>query len=194
MFSEKETLEIQYRGLQLENVEKQIKRFETGFVPLNIVAPATIEHGIKTFDKDEIEDFAKLYDKKKKHKKIVKFIPASGAASRMFKMLFGIMNEYDGSEESYQKIFSKTGLHSAQNFVKEIQKFAFYDDLKNALEKGGFNISELLDKKDYKTILEYLLTEKGLNYGNLPKGLLLFHKYKDGHRHREVVVETGAQD
>ena len=97
---------------------------------------------------------AKLYDKKKKHKKIVKFIPASGAASRMFKMLFGIMNEYDGSEESYQKIFSKTGLHSAQNFVKEIQKFAFYDDLKNALEKGGFNISELLDKKDYKTILE----------------------------------------
>ena len=70
MFSEKETLEIQYRGLQLENVEKQIKRFETGFVPLNIVAPATIEHGIKTFDKDEIEDFAKLYDKKKKHKKI----------------------------------------------------------------------------------------------------------------------------
>lgn len=182
MFSEKETLEIQYRGLQLENVEKQIKRFETGFVPLNIVAPATIEHGIKTFDKDEIEDFAKLYDKKKKHKKIVKFIPASGAASRMFKMLFGIMNEYDGSEESYQKIFSKTGLHSAQNFVKEIQKFAFYDDLKNALEKGGFNISELLDKKDYKTILEYLLTEKGLNYGNLPKGLLLFHKYKDGNR------------
>ena len=111
MFSEKDILEIQFRGLQLEQVEKQIKRFETGFVPLNIVAPATIEHGIKSFDKDKIEDFAKLYDKKKKHKKIVKFIPASGAASRMFKMLFGIMNEYDGSDESYQKIFSKTGLH-----------------------------------------------------------------------------------
>lgn len=182
MFSESNLHEIQFRGLQLEQVEKQIKRFETGFTPLNIVAPATLENGIKHYEDDEIADFAKLYDKKKRHKSIVKFVPASGAASRMFKMLFSLMNEYDGSDESYKKLFSKTGLHSAKNFIDEIQKFAFYEDLSNVLEKAGYTISELIAKKDYKPIFEYLLTDKGLNYGNLPKGLLLFHKYKEENR------------
>ena len=93
MFSEKNLHEIQFRGLQFEQVEKQLKRFETGFVPLNIIAPATLGHGIKHYEDEEIASFAKLYDKKKKHRSILKFIPASGAASRMFKMLFTLMNE-----------------------------------------------------------------------------------------------------
>ena len=182
MFTESNLLEIQNRGLQIDQDEKQLKRFETGFLPLNIVAPTTLERGIKHFTDDEIADFAKLYDKKKKHKQIVKFIPASGAASRMFKMLFGLLNDYDGSEESYKKLFSKDGLHSAKKFIDDIQKFAFYEDLKSALQKDGFDIDELLKTKNYHPIFEYLLTEKGLNYGNLPKGLLLFHKYENENR------------
>lgn len=182
MFTESNLHEIQDRGLQIEQIEKQLKRFETGFQPLNIIAPATLSHGIKHFEDEDIADFAKLYDKKKKHKQIVKFIPASGAASRMFKMLFGLLNEYDGSAESYERLFSKTGLHSAKNFIDEIQKFAFYDDLKSALSKDGFDIDELVKSKNYHPIFEYLLTAKGLNYGNLPKGLLLFHKYSNENR------------
>ncbi len=182
MFSESNLHEIQFHGLSLEQVEKQIKRFETGFSPMNIVSPATLEHGIKKYEEDEIVDFAKLYERKKRHKKVVKFVPASGAASRMFKMLFTLLNEYDGSEESYKKFFTKTGLHSPQNFINEIQKFAFYQDLVAALAKDGFEIESLLAKKDYKPIFEYLLTAKGLNYGNLPKGLLLFHKYASENR------------
>ncbi|MCQ2959971.1 MAG: DUF4301 family protein [Bacteroidales bacterium] len=182
MFSESNLHEIQSRGLQAEQVEKQIKRFENGFEPMNIVAPATLEKGIKHYEEDEIADFAKLYEKKKKKKKIVKFIPASGAASRMFKMLFGLLNEYDGSEESYKNLFTKTGLHSPKNFIENIEKFAFYDELKVALGKDSFDIDELIRTKNYHPIFEYLLTSKGLNYGNLPKGLLLFHKYENENR------------
>ncbi|MCQ2607275.1 MAG: DUF4301 family protein [Bacteroidales bacterium] len=182
MFSESNLHEIQFHGLTLEQVEKQIKRFETGFSPMNIVAPATLECGIKHFEDDEIADFAKLYEKKKRHKKMVKFVPASGAASRMFKMLFTLLNEYDGSEESYNKFFTKTGLHTPKNFIDELPKFAFYEDLVAVLAKDGFDINTLLAKKDYKPILEYLLTAKGLNYGNLPKGLLQFHKYATENR------------
>ena len=182
MFSEKNLHEIQFRGLQFEQVEKQLKRFETGFVPLNIIAPATLGHGIKHYEDEEIASFAKLYDKKKKHRSILKFIPASGAASRMFKMLFTLMNEYDGSEESFKKFFTKSGLHTGQNFIQEIKKFAFYDDLKTALAKDNLDIDELIEKKNYHPIFEYILTDKGLNYGNLPKGLLLFHKYATENR------------
>lgn len=182
MFSAQNLQEIAQRGVQLSQVEKQLKRFETGFNPMNIVAPATLENGIKHFSDKEIEDFAKYYDVQKKNKKIVKFIPASGAASRMFKMLFGLLNEYDGSEDSYKKLFSKTGLHSAKNFIDEIEKFAFYDDLKIALQKDSLDIQQLIKTKNYKPIFEYLLTDKGLNYGNLPKGLLLFHKYEQENR------------
>lgn len=182
MFTQSNLLEIQSRGMQPEQVEKQIKRFQSGFEPMNIIEPATLEHGIKHFSDDEIADFAKYYDKKKKKKSILKFIPASGAASRMFKMLFGLMNEYDGSEESYNKFFSKTGLHSPKKFIEEIQKFAFFEDLKAALAKDELDIDYLIKTRNYKPILEYLLTSKGLNYGNLPKGLLLFHKYQSENR------------
>ena len=105
MFSESNLHEIQFRGMTPEQIEEQLKRFETGFTPLNIVAPAILDKGIKPFDDEEIADFAKLYDKKRKKKSIVNFVPASGAASRMFKMLYGLMSDYDGSDESYKKIF-----------------------------------------------------------------------------------------
>lgn len=182
MFSETQKNEILHRGFSIEQIEKQIKRFESGFAPMNIVAPATTDCGIKKFKQDEIAAFAQKYEQAKGQKSIVKFVPASGAASRMFKMLFGLMNEYDGSNESYTKLFDKDGLYSGKMFFNNIEKFAFYESLDESLKKDGQSIQQLLAQKDYTMILEYLLTEKGLNYGNLPKGLLLFHKYKNENR------------
>ena len=112
MFSESNMHEIQNKGLQVEKVEKQIQRFETGFSAINITAAATIEKGILRCDDKEALKYAKLFDKKKKRKKLVKFVPASGAATRMFKMLFTLLEEYDGTEESYAKHFSEKGLHT----------------------------------------------------------------------------------
>lgn len=182
MFTEAQLLEIQNRGIRPEIVEKQIARFKEGFQPIAITQAATIGKGIMSISKKDIQKYVKIFDKKKKKKKIAKFVPASGAASRMFKMLFTILEEYDGSEESYKKFFSKDTLHSPKYFFDHISDCAFYADLSRVLSENGFDIQKLLDTKDYATIVSYLLTPKGLNYGNLPKGMLLFHAYPDGNR------------
>ena len=182
MFTDSQILEIQNKGLQVEKVEKQIERFKTGFSTINIIAPATLNKGILRYEEKEALKFAKLFDKKKKRRKLVKFVPASGAATRMFKMLFTLLEKYDGSNESYKKLFSEKGLHTPTGFIENITTFPFYNELKEVLAKDNFDIEKLLEAKDYKPILSYLLTEKGLNYGNLPKGLLLFHAYGEYNR------------
>jgi len=187
MFSDSQMLEISTYGLNIESVEKQIERFKTGFPTIHITQTATKDNGILHFDEKEALKFAKLFDKKKKRKKIVKFVPASGAATRMFKMLYSMLETYDGSEASYKKLFSDTSLHSPYGFIENIKKFAFYPQLSQLLEKDGYSIETLLQTKDYKPILTYILTEKGLNYGNLPKGLLLIHSY--GNEQRTALEE-----
>ena len=187
MLTQSQISEIQNKDIAVEKVEKQLQRFATGFPPMNITAPATLGNGILCFDDKEAAKYAKLYDKKKKYKSIVKFVPASGAATRMFKMLFTILETYDGSQESYDKLFAKKGLHTPAGFIENVQKFAFYPQLCELLSKDGFDINKLLEKKEYKPIVEYIVTPKGLNYGNLPKGLLLFHKY--GNTSRTAVEE-----
>ncbi len=182
MFTDSQILEIKNYGLQVETVEKQIERFKIGFPTINITATATIGNGIIQCDEKEALKYAKLFDKKKKRKKIVKFVPASGAATRMFKMLYTMLETYDSSEESYKKLFSNKGLHTPAGFIENIEKFAFFPQLSQILASDGYSIEELLQKKDYTTILTYILTEKGLNYGNLPKGLLLFHSYGNIYR------------
>lgn len=187
MFTDAQILEIRNYGLQLETVEKQIERFKTGFPVINITATATLGNGILSCEEKEALKYAKLFDKKKKRKKIVKFVPASGAATRMFKMLYTMLETYDGTEESYVKLFSKKGMHTPAGFIEQIQTFAFYPELCELLNRDGLSIDTLLDNKDYKTILTYILTDKGLNYGNLPKGLLQFHSY--GNKQRTALEE-----
>ena len=106
-------------------------------------------------------------------KQIVKFVPASGAASRMFKDLFEFLDApYSVPTSGFEK-----------KFFGEIEKFAFYNDLDAmCLKNEGQPLAALLSEGKYKSIVENLLKPKGLNYGNLPKGLLKFHKYSDTSR------------
>ncbi|NLK81913.1 MAG: DUF4301 family protein [Bacteroidales bacterium] len=194
MFTDTQLLEIQHKGINPELVEKQIERFKTGFFPMHITNPASISKGIIEVTHKEAQKLIKFFNKSKKKQKMIKFVPASGAASRMFKMLYSILEEYDGSEESYNKLFSKTGMHTPAYFFEHITEFAFYDALVDVLARNGFLLQDLLDAKDYTTILTYLLTSKGLKYGELPKGALFFHQYPDAPRTaiEEHMVE-GAQ-
>lgn len=106
-------------------------------------------------------------------KVVVKFVPASGAASRMFKNLFEFLGaDYDVPETKFEK-----------TFFEQIEKFAFYNDLNAACEKAfEKNIPALMAGGDYKAVVAALLEAAGLNYGALPKGLLKFHRYEDGSR------------
>ena len=181
MFTENDLAHIKNRGMSVETVEQQIEHFKQGFPFLEVVKAATTKDGIMEFDQNATDQYINSYEEKSKHKKVMKFVPASGAASRMFNDLFSFMESYQGTEEDYQKLISDENKRPVFDFFKHISDFAFYDDLKKAYEKAyDIGLHEAILQRKYTSVLEILLTEKGLNYGNLPKGLLKFHAYKDG--------------
>jgi len=169
MFTDKDLKQFSDKGINKKNVEEQINNFKKGFPYVNIIDAATINLGLIKLSNDNVNKYVKIYEDISGKEKTVKFVPASGAASRMFKQLFEFIDVENPS-------FDDKGFNSVYNFFKEIENFAFYNDLKNSCSQG-------VDfKRDHKLILSCLLDKKSMNYGNLPKGLLKFHKYKNKSR------------
>lgn len=151
-----------------EQIAAQVSRFKKGFQPLHLLAAATVGNGIIKLTDEEIQTHISNYEEAEA--KVIKFVPASGAASRMFKALFALL---DMDTTSY------LNSEITQVFFERLSDFAFYEDLKSAFIKNNdLSFDEAVLKKD-KRIIATLLNEDGLDYGSLPKGLLLFHKYKD---------------
>lgn len=165
---------LQEKGISEETFQEQLQSFREGFPFLELSAAASIDKGIKVVSAPEEQYYLDIWNEYCGTKsRVVKFIPASGAASRMFKDLFSFIDaSYDIPTTSFEK-----------NFFENLVKFAFYKDLDAVcLKNEGKNIQDLLLAAKYKDIVRNLLQEKGLNYGNLPKGLLKFHKYDDDSR------------
>lgn len=166
------------QGKDIRKVEEQIQYFVKGFPYIKLDRPATVGDGIMQLSDKDLKKAIHFYENSQEDLRIIKFVPASGAASRMFKSLFSFMNSYTGTDEDYDRLKNDSEYESILQFFKEIQHFAFYEDLKEVLQNDGFHLEERILKRDYILVLEYLLTEKGLNYGNLPKGLLKFHHHQ----------------
>ncbi len=156
---------IRSKGLSLTQVKDQIILFKQGTRYLDLVRPAILKNGIEQLDALEIKEIEDNYTSLISNNSISKFIPASGAATRMFKDLY----TYLATNE--ETIF-------VNQFIENIKDFAFYQDLKDKLSENSYNIDDLLLRKSYSIIIDFFLNTNGLNYGNLPKGLLLFHKTK----------------
>ena len=123
---------------------------------------------------DELDSYLQAWDAYKQGEKtIVKFVPASGAASRMFKNMFEFLGaEYEIPTTDFEK-----------KFFANVHNFAFFNDLNAACEKNNAKgIDALVAEGNYKAVVANLLENAGLNYGALPKGLLKFHSYEDGVR------------
>lgn len=178
MFDKKDLEQIQTKGIDLKTIKTQIDSFKHGFPFSNLVKPATIGDGIEKLSEASINDLVAYYKVACERIEIIKFIPASGAASRMFKNLFNFLE----SDSELSEILADKSFNSISNFIEKLKDFAFYDDLKNELQKNGIDLEEKLSEKEYGVIVEYLLDEKGLGYGKLPKGLLKFHHYDSANR------------
>ena len=174
MLTEKDLKQIALRGITEEQIKTQLKEFETGFPFLRLEAAAAVGKGIIAPTNEERNTYIKAWeDYKAQGKRIVKFVPASGAASRMFKNIFSFV---DGESDTPTTDFEK-------KYFAEIEKFAFYDSLDAACKKNcGKSIKELISEGNYKAVASNMLKAEGLNYGQLPKGMLLFHNYADGAR------------
>ncbi|GGF25915.1 hypothetical protein GCM10011339_12520 [Echinicola rosea] len=150
----------------------QINRFAIGFPYLSIIRPAQASDGITALSEGQIKRLGEQYLAQRDHLDIVKFVPASGAASRMFKKLFEFLDG-DGYLAYNQ---------DAEQFITNLKHFPFYGDLDKSLAEIGSYIGLALQDKDFKLIISRFLNDHGLGYGNLPKGLLKFHRYDDHER------------
>lgn len=172
MFTEKDSADILARGSNPLTVKQQIENFISGFPFLQVIKPATVGDGIiKMNEADAAENIRHFEEKAASGASLLKFVPASGAASRMFKSLYEAKDAL-ASGTSEEEVKSKKDI---QYFFDHLSKFAFYPDLANVAGKSPEKLSAL-------EVLTLVLTEEGLNYGNLPKGLLKFHGYNDDNR------------
>lgn len=176
MITDKDIKQIESKGLSLIDIESQLENFRKGFPYVNIVRPAIISDGIIKLSDTEVNAYEKLYSDL--NPDTIKFVPASGAASRMFKFLFEF---YESAKEQYESI-QEIDNDDVKIFFENITKFAFYNDLKEKLEEHNLDIEELIEQGKIKKILKYFLFEEGLNYGNKPKGVLSFHSYENDNR------------
>ncbi|MBO4663778.1 MAG: DUF4301 family protein [Bacteroidaceae bacterium] len=162
------------KGISEEKLNAQLNSFKTGFPFLKLAGAASPGKGITVPTASEQNDYLAAWNEYLNGTgKVLKFVPASGAASRMFKNLFEFL---DGNSDAPADDFMK-------KFFDNIEKFAFYAELDEVCkENEGKSIKELVENGNYKAVIDNLLNEKGLNYGKLPKGLLKFHSYKEGNR------------
>ncbi len=166
--------QISQKGMSEKQVEQQLQQFETGFPFLKLEAAAAVGKGIMAPDKTAQKRYIEAWEAyKQAGHRVVKFVPASGAASRMFKDIFAFADApYDVPTTDFEK-----------QFFDNIRKFAFHDALDAACKKNtGKTISQLLSEGQYKAVARQMLESEGLNYGKLPKGMLLFHRYPEGAR------------
>lgn len=171
--TEQDLKQLEDLGISRSAFEQQVSRFEKGFPYLNIVQSADTDKGIQVLSDTRKEELLRIWEQTLNDPSVnvVKFVPASGAASRMFKELYQYL---DGAEPSAK----------VQEVLDHLSDFAFYDALNRAcmLREGGKTIVKLLEKGEGRTIIHHLLEESGLGYGHLPKALILFHKYPSNPR------------
>ena len=167
-------IQLQKKGISKDKVLQQVNTFKEGIPFVELKNAAVIGNGILRFSDEEESELIKLYNEKSKDLDILKFVPASGAASRMFKALFSFLEAYDPEKESLEEYLKRTNDKDIRILSNGLERLPFYkrvmDSLPNDIESDG--------KKVY-LFVEKLLSEDGFNYGFYPKGLLPFHDYGD---------------
>lgn len=174
MFSANDLKQIQARGIRIEDIEQQLAFFREGFPFLNIVKAATAGNGLRRLPAESVDAYAKAYEAASGHLRIMKFVPASGAATRMFQDLFAYLNDLQAGKSPGALAEEKSG-KAAAAVLEHIRDFAFYHSLAAAVGKN--QLDEWVDNGNAASILRAILYHPGLGYGSLPKGLLEFHRY-----------------
>ena len=167
MFTEKDLKQLSERNIAENQVVQQVAQLKRGTKYVELMRPATLGNGILRMDEEQVGMMNAVFEADKEFYQFTKFVPASGAASRMFKDLFAFAES--GEETPFTDIF-----------FAHIQSFAFYGDLNEATKKlYGSDLVAMLQQGRKVEIVKALLEPEGLAYGKLPKALLKFHHYAD---------------
>lgn len=156
------------------SIEKQLETFRKGIPFVKISRPAAIGAGIKKYSEKEQQDYAKFYDQNKEDFEVVRFVPASGAATRMFKFLHRFLQKYH-PDKNIDDFLSKEKNALLNKFFEFREKFAFHNLIMERLTSKNPNFQNLPKGNRYYAYVQEMLTDEGLNFSNTPKGLIPFH-------------------
>jgi hypothetical protein len=164
MFTQKDLRQIADKGIRIDEINRQIKHFQKGFPPADITMPATPGKGILSMTEGDERHYRNIFLNNGPDFHITRFIPASGAATRMFKSLFSALEKLEGLNREQQEEWKESNVEIS-GFFRELEHYPFFEDLGPVKDESPAEI------------LRSILGEEGLHYGSLPKGLLRFHKY-----------------
>jgi hypothetical protein len=172
MFSEENLIFLKEKKINLEVLLQHRNYLMEENFYVNLLKPATINDGILKLSNLEITHYKEIFKNKKDEFKITKFVPASGAASRMFQFLLTFLNEYNFENESINAYINRKKDNLLLSFIIGIEKFPFYDTINNMLK------NEKIENEDQYlyNFITILLSEKHLDFSNKPKGIIPFHK------------------
>ncbi|MDY6971916.1 MAG: DUF4301 family protein [Thermodesulfobacteriota bacterium] len=188
---------IRGHGLSIQEAQRQMDLFRMPPPFLNLLRPCTPEDGIKVFDEEDLMALTEAYENNAPKRHCLKFVPASGAASRMFRIPLRYLNRGRPIEKESIATQAQAGQRDAREFLEfldGLRDFAFFDELKSLMSREGLDMDTLLRKGQFTEIIRLILGDAGLNYAGLPKGLLKFHEYPNGSRtaFEEQLVEGAS--
>jgi hypothetical protein len=164
-FDAKDEFQLHERGLSVSGALQQIHQFTKDTQPARLDRPCTVGDGILALSDDDCLAYQRVYNQEREHKKLLKFVPASGAASRMFKHL------YNFDSENISEL--------TQEFILNFRRFPFWSIVRDQMSAQGLDLEQLQQANDWHTIFEFMLQPYGLNYDDQLKGLVLFHQYNE---------------
>ena len=199
-FSIEDLQQLKQCGIEPAKAERQIGLLRTGQTELRLERPCTLGDGITQLEQTSFSRLNDVFEHAAKEGRLQRFVPASGAASRMFKDLkFSEeeLHQFHGPETRQQL---RPEAESLTYFLENLDKFAFYDDLMQAMAEDGYSLEKAIKQSQLELIVRYLLEPCGLSYTLLPKALLAFHTADDGARTpfiehlAEAALMSGCQD
>ncbi|NNK70774.1 MAG: DUF4301 family protein [Flavobacteriaceae bacterium] len=168
----KDIEQLKAKGISTEQLEKQLKIFRKGLSAVHIMNAATIGKGITKLSDHQLKESADLFDSSKDDFSLMKFVPASGQATRMFKFLFEFLDELNQNSLSSNEYLETTNNDEILHFHNNKERLPFFNDLKTEYGKKDFDFSN-----DLKAFVSLMLMPEGMNLGQMPKGLIDFHIY-----------------
>ena len=182
-FSENDIKQIHQHGLNLDEVNRQLKILKEGLPYTEVLEPALVGNGIVRLNEEQIQKYLSVFEQQNQHYSIEKFVPASGAATRMFKEWVFFHNNYKPGRDYYERFVKKHQLETfdpvLEDFLNNLPGFAFYQDLMDVIKQQEPQLFQLDENEQVWQYIHYILSDDGLGYENLPKALLKFHRYKN---------------
>ncbi len=178
-FCEKDIAQIHDHGISIHEIISQLSTFKNGISNIHLVRPALRNDGIHKYSDAEFVGFATSFAQNSRNLKLKKFVPASGAASRMFKFLTEFVNHFDPEIDTINGYINKNNASQLRVFLAGIEKFPFYNATEKYLEKHIPDYKFWESDRKYLQFVKTILNADEFNFGHKPKAVLPFHKYRD---------------